>query len=214
MPQTYPLGAIKGGNELRKSISPLFADKERLPWQWYHRRTFTDNSTTTLTFFDATGAATVTNMQAAGQIPAPMFYEVHHIQVYFDVPPTIVAIGASATVVGAVDDMTNLIDGYAVLTIAQKVYWSSPIHQLPPGAGVVGGIDSSGTYTSVDGDQFQHASFGVPDVRNRMHLWGDITIPHNQNFSLVLTWAAAVNTEAGNIEVTCILDGFLYRRIL
>jgi hypothetical protein len=127
-----------------------------------------------------------------------MYFDIYHAGIYFDLVD-----GAAAFT-----DLVNLIDGQAVLQIAQKTYWESLIWQLPPGGGASGNVDN-GTVAAA----LEAAQNGVPDVRNKNTFWGDITIPHNQNFSVILNWAAAVNI-AANVDIIVFLEGFLYRRVL
>lgn len=187
--------AMKNWEALKASITPFIpGEGERIPWTWYHRQTYTDNVTTQLTFFNATGVLTTTNMQAAGQIPSPMYFDIYHLGIWFKV-------AESAT--GYIDT-SLLLDSFATLSIAQKVYYQGPSWLLPPGGGN-GGQTAIATNST--------GSNGVPDIRNRASFWGDVTIPHNQNFSLVMDWAAAVNL-AGNVDIIVFLDGYLYRRVL
>lgn len=215
MPNVHPK-KMKSWEDLRRQITPSIPAEggERIPWQWFHRRTFTDNSTTSLRFFDETGGVTTTNMQAAGQIPAPMYFDIYHIGVYFDLTTSIQAIVAGAVNDGALEDMINLMDGVVHLEVAQKRYWESFIWACPAGGGVDGDLAMAGTYTATDGDRSEFATNGVPDLRNRQCLWGDITIPHNQNFSVELRWPAAVDTQVGNVDIITYLEGYLYRRVL
>lgn len=194
MPNSRPK-IMKNWDALKASITPMVAGEgERIPWTWYHRQTYTDNVTTQLTFFNATGVLTTTNMQAAGQIPAPMFFEVYHIGIWFD----FMAFATQYT------DLALLIDSIVTFQVAQKVYWQGPTWMLPPGGGVDG-------QTAIATDQT--ARNGIADLRNRYAFWGDITIPHNQNFSVVMDWAAAANI-AANVDIIVVMDGYLYRRVL
>lgn len=194
MPNSRPK-QMKGWSELQQSITPVLPQgPERIPWTWYHRQTYVDNTTTQLTFFNATGVVTTTNMQAAGQIPAPMYFDVYHIGVWFD----FMAFATQYT------DLAGLIDSICTFQIAQKTYFQAPTWMLPPGGGVDG-------QTAIATDQT--ARNGVADLRNRYNFWGDLTIPHNQNFSLIMDWAAAVNI-AANVDIIVAMDGYLYRRVL
>ena len=216
MPQARPKPVLSWG-QLKKSITPMVAGEgERIPYTWYHRVNYVSGTTTQLTFFNATGVITTTNMEAAGQIPAPMYFQIHHIGIYFDLPVSILAVatGDATPALGAMNDSINLSDGVWRIEIAQKSYHKSFIWLAPPGGGPNGQLTNTGTFTATDGDQMQQATQGVPDLRNRNCFWGDITIPHNQNFSVVLDWAAAVTLNAGNTDIIAYLDGYLYRRVL
>jgi hypothetical protein len=186
---------MKTWSQLQQGITPMVpGEGERIPWVWYHRQAYVDNTTTTLTFFNAVGVPTTTNMQAAGQIPAPMYYDIFHLGVWFD-------LGTGAAVY---TDLAGLIDSVVTLNIAQKDYFQSPTWMLPPGGGTDG-------QTAIATDQT--TSNGWRSLQNRYNFWGDITIPHNQNFFVRMDWAAAVNI-AANTDIIVALDGYLYRRVL
>lgn len=198
MPNAHPT-TVKSNAELEANITPTSPDgKERIPWVWYHRQTYTDNVTTQLIFFQATGVISTTNMQAAGQIPAPQFYDIYHVGVYFDLID-----GAAAFT-----DLVGLIDSFCTLSIANKAYWIGPTWLLPAGGGAFGNVDN-GTVAAA----LEWAQNGIPDQRNRYSYWGDITIPHNQNFAFQMDWLAAVNI-AANVDIIVAMDGYLYRRVL
>jgi len=215
MPNQRPK-AMKSFAELQRSVTPMLGNEgERVPWTWFHRLLYTSGTTTALTFFNATGVPTTTNMEAAGQIPAPMYYDIYHIGIYFDLPASAVNAAGTLTVnTGALTDITNLSDGIARLTVAQKLQFFSPIWQLPSGCGASGALAAAGTHTAEDYNIFQQGTLGVPDLRSRYNFWGDLTIPHNQSFVLNLDWVAAVTLQSGNADIIAIMDGYLYRRVL
>jgi len=207
---------VKSFQELQASITPTVAGQgERIPYMWYHRVSYVSGTTTTLTFFNATGVKTTTNMQLAAAFPSPIYYQLYHLMVYFDIDTSSVEVAASTTnIAGAGSDIVNLSDGALTLNIAQKDYWVSPIWANPAGAGVNASTAIAATFTAESSLSNQIGTLGVPDVRNRNCFWGDITIPHTQNFSVVMEWAAAVTLNNGNTDIICALDGYLYRRVL
>lgn len=217
MPSVRP-PKMKTWDDLARGVTPLVPGNvagERVPWTWYHRRTYTSGTTTTLTFFDTTGVPTTTNMEAQGQIPAPMYFDIFHLGIYYDLPvSTLNAAGTLTVQGGALNDVVNISDGIATLSIAQKLYHRTFQWLCPPGGGPLGQLSSAGTFTAEDYNVFQQGTNGSPDLRNRNCFWGDITIPHNQNFSVVLDWAAAVTLNNGNTDIIVYLDGYLYRRVL
>lgn len=219
MPNAHP-SSMKTQQQLQSQLTPVDASGntavERIPWIWYHAQTYTSASTTQLIFFQTTGAIATTNMQQAGVIPSPQYYDVYHIGFYWQMPVSNVAVVASNTPAGAANDLIALVNSVATFTIAQKEYYKAHMWLLPPGAGIRSIIAIAGTYSSVDGDQQQQATLGIPDLRNRSSFWGDITIPHQQNFALQVDWASAVTIGGGggNPVVVAYLDGYLYRRAL
>jgi len=158
---------------------------------------------------------TLGNMQAAGQIPAPMYYDIYHLSTYLNVAPSALAVAATLTpLTGALQDVHNLVIGSVSLQIAQKSYFEGKIYMCPAGGGVNPFIAISGVFAA---PLIQAASFGqngIPDPRSRNNFWGGITIPHNQNFLVRYNWSAALTLAGGNTAITTYLDGYLYRRVL
>lgn len=207
-------------DQMRARITPVIAaDGEVIPWVWYDQATYTSGTTTSLSLFDTVRADKVTgNMEAAGQIPAPMFFQLYHLGVHPLIPPLAESV-ASMTLTdnGAFEDLHNLILGSATLNVAQKQYFRSPIFLCPSGGGASGVItvaaagSPSGAGAHV---KYSYAVNGKPDLRNRNQFWGMIVIPHNQTFAVTLDWSAAITLAAGSVGIRCYLDGYLYRRVL
>lgn len=217
MPSVAP-NRMKDWAQLEKSITarvPGNIAGERIPWTWYHRRSYVSAATTNLVFFDATGVPTTTNMEAARQLPAPTFFDIYHIGVYYDLDVSSVAVVTAITnPTGALNDVVNLSDGILTLNISQKIYHRTMQWLAPSGGGAHGELSIGATIGATHSLNNQQGTLGVPDLRNRMCLWGDITIPHNQSFDVTLDWAAAVTLANGNTDIITYLDGYYYRRVL
>ena len=208
---------FKTKDELAQSITPLFASQgEVIPWVWFDTNTYTSATTTQMDNFQTVPTdRTLGNMQAAGQIPAPMYYDLYHLSTYLNVAPSALAIAATLTpLTGAVVDVHNLIIGAVSLQIAQKVYFEGKIYMCPSGGGVNPFFAAYGTLTAPQGQAVQFGQNGVPDPRARNNFWGGITIPHNQNFLVRYNWSAALTLASGNTAITTYVDGYLYRRVL
>jgi len=208
---------FKTREELASSITPLFASQgEVVPWIWWDTQTYTSGTTTSLDFFQSVQTdKTLGNMQASGQIPAPMYYDLYHLSYYLAIPPTALAIAATLTpATGALQDMHGLILGSVSFQIAQKVYFESKIFMCPAGSGQNPFVSTYGTLTAPQAQAYQITQNGAPDPRARNNFWGGITIPHNQNFLVNSRWSAALTLTGGNPLITTYLDGYLYRRVL
>ena len=214
---------FKTKEELAASITPLFASQgEVIPWIWYDTPgtaaapSYTSGTTTQLDFFQTVQPdKTRGNMQAAGQIPAPMYFDLYHMSFYIATPPSALAIAATLTPsTGALNDVHGLILGSVSLQIAQKSYFESKVYMCPAGGGINPFASIAGTFAATNLQAVQYAQNGNPDPRSRNNFWGGITIPHNQNFLVRCNWAAALTLAAGNTDINCYLDGYLYRRVL
>lgn len=216
MPQQHPRG-VKTVQELAAGITPMLPGQpERIPWTWFDSQTYTSGTTVTLDFFQATNAdKNLSNMVAAGQLPSPQFFDLYHTAICYLVPPSIIAAADPTALTGASFDVNLLTQGAAIFQIANKEYWEGPQLALPCGGGPVPVVSLSSTETAGEGQAYQFATNGQPDLRNRYNFWGDITIPHNQNFRWRLTWTAAITFAPATDRIIKIwMDGYLYRRVL
>ena len=209
----------KTWDQLGQAITPMLPGQpEMLPWTWYDTATYTSGTTTQLDFFQTVQADKVLgNMQAAGQIPAPMYFEIHHIGVHFDIPIGNIEDAAAPlgpNLGGPLNDINNLIEGSLNLTIAQKVAHETKIGMCPAGYGPTGDLAIAGTIAAATGYVVSQGTNGIPDLRNRNNFWGMHIIPHNQNFLVRMNWTAAITLNAGNTTIVTLLDGYLYRRVL
>lgn len=207
---------VKTLQELALSITPMIPGQlERVPWTWFDTQTYTSTSTVSLDFYQTVqNDKNLSNMTAAGQIPAPQFFDLYQCAIAYLTPASIAAAGAIAASVGAVNDVRNLSNGSAVFSVADKQYWQGPQFGLPCGGGPSSEVALAGTYTAGQGQALQFANNGVADLRNRYSFWGDITLPHNQNFLWRLTWSAPITLALGNTQIRVWMDGYLYRRVL
>jgi hypothetical protein len=208
---------FKTKDELAQSITPLFASQgEVIPWTWFDTQSYVSGTTTQLDFFQTVQSdKTLGNMQAAGQIPAPMYFDLYHLSYYLALPPSALAIAATLTpATGALNDAHGLVLGSVLFTIAQKSYFESKIYMCPSGGGLNPFVSISGTFAATNLQAYQFAQNGNPDPRARNNFWGGITIPHNQNFLVRSNWSAALTLANGNTSINVGLDGYLYRRVL
>lgn len=215
MPLQHP-NKVKTIQELSAGITPLIPGQpERIPWTWYDTQTYTSGTTVSADFFQTVNAdKNLSNMVAAGQIPSPQFFDLYQCSIAYLLPASIAAAGAIATSAGAVNDCRNLSNGQALFQVANKDYWQGSQFMLPCGGGPEAMLSVAGTYTAGQGQALQFANNGAPDLRNRYSFWGDITLPHNQNFLWRLTWSAPITLNLGNSSIRVWMDGYLYRRVL
>jgi hypothetical protein len=188
---------------------------EALPWVLYDTQTFTQGTTTNLDFFTTVQTnKSLGNMESAGALPHPQFFEVHYIGM--DVLQTTNNGGATGNL-GALDDICKLLFGDAgtgadsgrfYFEMSNKKYGPFPLSFLHCSGGAVGnGWGSSTADTKV----ISYANNGVMD--GGFHVGGNIVIPPKVGFHLVLEWGGTV-TLAADKALRVWMQGVLHRRVL
>lgn len=176
--------------EAAKAIPPSGRSPEAIWHLVYDTKTYTDNATTSLNFFDSTNVGTLdlSNMEIAGQFPAPQVFDIHGV--FVDMW-TAAPVSTSATNTGNINDIYLLLfvgRPRWLLTIQQKNYGPYPLASLHGlGAPKVFGFSSDGT------EILQAAS---NDNCPGWNYNGSITIPPQTAFQFNITWAAAQDLTA------------------
>ncbi|MGH3589538.1 MAG: hypothetical protein ACRDRF_00675 [Pseudonocardiaceae bacterium] len=176
--------------ENAKAIPRSGGDPEAIWHIAYDTKTYTDNTTTTLNFFDSTnvGNGFLSNMESAGQFPAPQVFDIHGV---FCDAWTALGVSTSATVTGNLNDLMILLyTGTPVwtLTLQQKKYGPYPLISLHGLGGATGfGFSSDGA---------EIAQYARNDNTPGWNYNGSITIPAQTSFQFNVSWAAAQDTTA------------------
>lgn len=195
--------------------NPNRPDATEAIWQpQYDFQTYLQAGQTSMTFFQVPNGQSSktlndTNMQLAGQFPAPTAFLVTAIMVLFE-PLNVVSRATNVSGAAAanwVDAVAVANSGFLQLQIGNKIYLTdAPIGKFPPNFTIGGMAAAAGTSTS---DKQWEA-----DYARSVGRYYEITpflIPQSQNFQVTLNWPTAVSvTVAGRIGV--ILDGFYYRQ--
>lgn len=189
--------------------------KEALGWMLWDTDTYVSGTTTQMTFFTSLRSSIdLSNMQLAGQLPAPQAFLVRAIRFYPKVLPRANARAASGSsqscTVGDVQQLIN--SGVLELTVGAKSYGLLPLWLLPSGGGAFGGYAADGDEPS-NGVVVDYATNGVPDPRNVFTLAIPIFIGPQINFKVSVSWPAAITLAGGNTAVCVGLDGDLIRPV-
>lgn len=194
--------------KLDEMVNPVSAGQpEALAWVLWDTQTYTDNTTTTLTFFNAVRANPEQgNMDTPGQLPDPQYFQCWGmgLDVLVDLSTT------AGGVAGAADDVQQLVmtgPSRALLKLSTKEMVNVPTSFLHTSGGVVG--FNAGTWTAEE--NITWAQNSIPD--GGYYVGGAVVIPPKQAFNLQITWQAVRNI-AGNRDVRPWLQGVLYRRVL
>jgi hypothetical protein len=156
----------------------------------YDTKTYTDNATVTLNFFDGVnvGNPFLSNMEAAGQFPAPQVFDIHGI--FLDLW-TALGVSTDAATAGNANDISLLLfTGRPVwmFTLQQKNYGPYPLNALHSlGSPIT--FFSSTVATALLSQSFNDRSPGF-------NYNGSITIPAQTSFQFNIRWNAAQNLTA------------------
>ena len=173
-----------------KAIPPSGRSPEAIWHCAYDTQTYTDNSTTSLDFFTAVNTdKTLSNMEAAGQFPAPQVFSMYAITC--DVWAAAAGVSTSATTVGNANDIYLLLmvgRPSWLFTLQNKTYGRYPLISLHSTGGPEAFVSSTVAAAS---QQF---------ARNMPHGgWnynGSITIPAQTSFQFNVIWHAAQDLTA------------------
>jgi len=164
-----------------------------------------------------------TNMQAAGQLPAPQGFTIESIETIFRpgnsavantftlAVPSVAAAAAAASATIQLDDVLTIAEsGVFDLFIMSKTYlYESPLGRMPCQTYV--GIDTA----LASGDTTTHNEVGTVIGRAMGPLYSlpvPISLEANTNFKVTLSWPAPVATPSGkNGRLGVYLNGYLFR---
>lgn len=182
---------------------------EVIPHMLYDTATYTDNTTTSLTFFTTNRAtADLSNMQTPGQLQNGQTFLMQTISLYAKTQFTTDDAGAAGAFASIINDIILLVNtGIMRMVIGEKRYGPWPLWRLPAATFVKGLIASAGAeaanlvhdYGQVDGPLYA--------------LFPNLLISPLQQFNVTLEWPAAAVNLTGNVVLSVLLDGQLARTI-
>lgn len=195
---------------LAQATPPSGASQEAIYDQRFDTQTYPAAGIRTLTFFSNVNAdKTLSNMEAAGQFPAPQSFRIH--QVTCDIFPAAAGLSSSAGLVaGNVNDMQNILFQARPtwqLSISSKLYGPYSLTVLHGTGGPQGFI--SGTYTApID---LQHAR---NETSPGWDYCGSLTIPEQTAFSVVVNFQNTLVPIAVDHLIRVSIFGIMQRRVL
>lgn len=203
---------------LAKATPPSGASQEAIWDQRYDTQVYPTTGITSLTFFTATNAdKTLSNMEAAGQFPAPQSFQIYNI--CCDLYPNaaglseVAAPAAPATSVpGNVDDMQKiLLQARPVwtLNISSKIYGPYSLTLLHGTGGPQGFLSGFGTVAAAV--VAQHARNETSEGWN---YYGSIIIPEQTSFSITVTFQGTLVPVNAAHNIRLSLLGIQQRRVL
>lgn len=191
----------------RETTAPDGRVPEILPHYLYDTRTYTDNSTTQLVFFQTTQTdRTLSNMKAAGQLPSPNYMQIHYICLDFW---TAAMVSTSAGgVAGSLNDLAFLM--YVGRPVLQLNVGDKPYGPWPAlacsGLGGFSGF-TAGTWTAEE-----NLSWALNPPGDGLYVGGAITLAPKESFDVTIDFQAAQDLTA-DWRVRCTLVGTYYRQV-
>ncbi|MCP4902921.1 MAG: hypothetical protein GY906_38655 [bacterium] len=200
----------KTKGQLQAIANPASAQQpEALPWILFDSQTYTSAATTRLRFFNTTNVdPTLSNMETAGALPDPQWFEVHYIGM--DILRTPTAGGAGVDEVGGINDIELLLKagrGTWTLNLSNKQTGQFPITFLHGSGGATGEMAGGIALQQL----VQLSNNGTFD--GGFCVDGSIVYPPTVGWNFELNWAAA-QTLTANVIIRMWQAGILYRRVL
>jgi hypothetical protein len=198
----------KSRADLDRQANPQNANQpEAIPWVYYDTQNIATAIAGPIAFFAQTQAdKTLSNLEQAGTIPDPFYFEVEAFNCDFLVDPSLTA----TAVGGIIGDITELLytqRAVFVFTFAGKEYLRIPLTYLHCSGGPNGVM--SGTFAAPLIAEFAVNSY--PD--GGFYVGKRMTIPPKQSFSAQIQLAGAT-TLATTVPVRIGMAGVLHRRVL
>lgn len=169
-----------------KAIPPSGRSPEAIWHVAFDTQTYTSAATTTLDFFTAVNVdKTLSNMEAAGQFPAPQVFTLFAITADLWAPAA--GVSTSATTAGNANDLYLLLQVGRpawLFTLQNKTYGRYPLVTLH---GMGGPEAFLGTAIATPGSM----QFARNTVHGGWNYNGSITIPAQTSFQFNVIWAAA-----------------------
>lgn len=205
----FPIVA-KTTQELNAIGKPNGAKSEAIPYAIYDTQSYAAAGASTLTFFLTQQTdQTLGNLQTAGILPQPQWFEIHGIFLDMLGVPLLATAGAAAsTAAGQLQDIEILLKTARAtfeLTIAQKSYGVMPATLLHASGGGVG--FAAGAYAAAT-----QVNFGNNGVQGQT--WapnGSIIIPPTQGFNLTMRFVSTAISATTNLRITAV--GVLHRAV-
>jgi len=201
----FPVKALTRG-QLEAIAYPQSAGQpEAIPWVFYDTRSYVSAATQQLTFFQTTQAGDLSNMQAAGQLPDPQWFQAYYFTLDVLNRPS-----QTADNTGSLDDLVQLLlagRGRWLLTLQDKQYGPFPLSTLGSSSELRAAISSDGAAAA---NAFQ---YGSADPDGTFCWDGSLVIPPKVGFNIQLVWPAALTLEEGDTNLRFNMHGTLYRSV-
>lgn len=172
---------------------------------------------TRLIYFQSVGTdPTITNMEGQGQFPSPQFFQIFGIaKSYLAAGPSNIVLPASGTnqtgILNDIDLVEKTQRAIVTLVLSNKNYGPWPLEAFHPLGGGVGFLAIAGESGAGNSRAQQYGQGGPVDGG----WWtnGELVIPPNTNFQLIVTLAASQAISV-NTNLRMALVGRLYRKTL
>lgn len=205
-----PLVKAKPKATLQAIANPENAGQpEAIPHVLFDTQTYVSASTTTLQFFATQQSdPTLSNMDQAGTLPDPQFFEIWNLGCDLLIDGTVSTVNLAD---GSLDDIAKIFlvsRSIFTLVIAQKNYGQYPLSFLHTSGGPFGvGYGAAAATTGV-----QFGTNGPPD--GGWNWGGAVVIPPKGSFRVNLQFAAAQTLLNGDTPIRFWMAGVLHRRVL
>jgi hypothetical protein len=188
---------------------------EALPHVLFDTHQYLTGATLRLVFFQTVVAdKTLSNMEAAGQLPDPQYFQIYNVgvDIMLDVSEDKLGSGSLLSAADDVQLLTIFSHPTLTLTVAGKRLISGvPLSHFHCSGGVKGFTDGTWTAAAVSVNYLAWGLNSHPD--GGWHTDGTLFIPPKQAFDVVIEWAGVVATCASPL-IRVWMAGVWSRRVL
>ena len=209
----FPFRPAKSAQDLRDIAFPELASQpEVIPHVLYDTQALANNGVGPLVFFQNTNNdLTLSNMESAGQLPDPQYFEVFYIACDILQVPTATALASEPNqALANVENILKTNRATVEFVMANKSYGRIPLTVCHATGGAT--FSGYGYGTAANGTSSGVVNNGIPGSGG-MPYNGALVIPPKNAFKLILSVAAAVTLSA-TVNIRMSLVGNWYRRVL
>ena len=211
---TIPWRPAMTESELKGIVNPQSAgEPEVIPWQLYDTQDATTAVAAPLVFYTAqNNDKTLCNMEGAGALPDPQYFEVQYIAC--DILQLTVATALASEPNAAIANLDNIHRtnrATVEFSMSNKLYGPFSLSMCHATGGITG--NGYGYGTAANGTSAFAVNNGVPGGGG-FPFCGALVIPPKINFSATIRFAGALTLVGGPIKIRLSLVGSLYRRVL
>jgi hypothetical protein len=209
----FPWKPAKSAQDLKEIAFPELASQpEVIPHIFYDTQSLATASSAPLNFFvNTNNDRTISNMDSAGQLPDPQYFEVYYVACDILQVPTATALaGEPNAALANVENILKTCRATFEITLASKSMGVEPLMACHSLGGAT--FSGYGYGTAANGTSSGVVNNGIPGTGGFPYN-GALVIPPKNAFKLQIAFGAASTLVGGPINIRMSLVGNWYRRV-